>query len=366
MADRALLDYDGMRRLVDVGRALLAELDPEAVLERVLTTAAEVTGARYAAVGVLDESRRELERFITHGLDDDTRRAIGGLPRGLGVLGVLIEQPRPLRLAAVGDHPRSYGFPTGHPPMSTFLGVPIVIRGQAWGNLYLTDKEGGEFDEADEEAAVILADWAAIAIENARLYQRSEQRRVELEKALRGLEAARDVAIAIGQEGRLDRVLELIVKRGRALVDARSVIILLRDGDELVVAAHAGHARDAGDARMPIAESTAGQVMQRGRTERIGDVASRVGLAPRELGVETAHAALLVPLVFRDESLGVLAVFDRGEGADAFTEEDEQVLRAFAAGAATAVATARSLRAPSDEPLDASEAQVTNRPRRSA
>jgi GAF domain-containing protein len=341
MAERQRLDSEGMRRLIAVGQSLLSELDPEVLLERVLETATEVTGARYAAVGVLDERRTELERFVTRGIDAETHRAIGSLPRGRGVLGALIEDPRPLRLADVGGHPLSFGFPTGHPPMTTFLGVPIVIRGEAWGNLYLTEKHDGEFDEADEEAAVVLAQWAAIAIENARLYRRSEERRAELEKALRGLEAARDITIAIGQESRLDRVLELIVKRGRALVEARSLVILLCEGDELVVAAHAGHAVDVERVRLPIEESTTGQVMQRRRAERIGDVASRVGLAPRELGVADARSALLVPLVFRDQSLGVLAAFDRGEASDAFGEDDEQVLRAFAAGAATAVATGR-------------------------
>ncbi len=102
--------------------------------------------------------------------------------------------------------------------MRSFLGVPVLIRGQAWGNLYLTEKEGGEFTEADEEAAVILAEWAGVAIENARLYETSERRREELEKAFRGLEATRDIAVAIGGEIALEHVLELIVKRGRALV----------------------------------------------------------------------------------------------------------------------------------------------------
>src|SRR5262245_30517705 len=119
----------------------MVELDPETVFHKVLEVACELTGARYAALGVLDEERHELERFITHGIDEDARRAIGNLPRGRGVLGLLIEQPRPLRLGNVGIHPRSYGFPPGHPPMSTFLGVPVMIRGNAWGNLYLTEKD---------------------------------------------------------------------------------------------------------------------------------------------------------------------------------------------------------------------------------
>jgi len=201
------LDQARMGRLLEVGRTLVSELDPDRVLDLVLETAREVTSARYAALGVLDVERVRLERFITRGIDEQTRREIGDLPRGRGVLGVLIEDPQPLRLADVGEHPASYGFPAGHPAMTSFLGVPILIRGEAWGNLYLTEKQGGGFDQSDEEAAVVLADWAAIAIENARLYQTSEQRRAELAKALHASEATRDIAIAIGGELNLERVL---------------------------------------------------------------------------------------------------------------------------------------------------------------
>ena len=148
--------------------------------------------------------------------------------------------------------------------MRSFLGVPIVIRGQAWGNLYLTEKQGGEFSEQDEEAAVILADWAAIAIENARLYEVSERRREELEKAFRGLEATRDVAVAIGGEIALEHVLELIVKRGRALVSARSLVIMLRDGEELVVHTSSGH-------EMCIRDSAQGQCGLQGGDSSAGD-----------------------------------------------------------------------------------------------
>jgi len=170
-------------RLLDVGRSLVSELDLEVVLGRVLEAARDLTGASYAALGILDEGREELERFLTVGIDADRRAVIGDLPRGHGVLGELIRHPHPLRLARVSDHPRSYGFPQGHPPMTTFLGVPILIRGEAYGNLYLTDKRSGEFDERDEEATVVLAEWAAIAIENARLYERTESRREELQRA---------------------------------------------------------------------------------------------------------------------------------------------------------------------------------------
>jgi GAF domain-containing protein len=152
------LDEARLHRLIEVGRTLVSQLDLETVLGRVLAAAREMTGARYAALGILDPDRQRLERFITSGIDDETRARIGNLPEGRGVLGVLISEPQPLRLVDVAEHPRSYGFPDHHPPMRTFLGVPILIRGEAYGNLYLTDKERGEFDEADEESVVILAD----------------------------------------------------------------------------------------------------------------------------------------------------------------------------------------------------------------
>ena len=126
-----------------VTRSVLERLDVDIVLERVLEAARELTGARYAALGVLDDSRTELARFLALGIDESTRRMIGPLPTGRGVLGELIRDPKPLRLADVGSHPYSYGFPTGHPPMRTFLGVPILVADRPYGNLYLTKKEGG-------------------------------------------------------------------------------------------------------------------------------------------------------------------------------------------------------------------------------
>ena len=178
------LDEPRLRRLIDAGRGLLiAKVDVEAVLQQLLDVAREVTGARYAAVGVLDETRQELERFITAGIDDATHRRIGALPRGRGILGLLIEEPRPLRLEHLGEHSDSCGFPSAHPKMDSFLGVPVMIRDEVWGNLYLTEKHGGEpFTDADEESIVILADWAAIAIDNARLYASVERRRDDLER----------------------------------------------------------------------------------------------------------------------------------------------------------------------------------------
>jgi signal transduction histidine kinase len=192
---------------------------------------------------------------------------------------------------------------------------------------------------------VILADWAAIAIHNARLYERSEHRREQAERAVRGLEATRDVVTAIGGEISLEHVLELIVKRGRVLVGASSVVIMLRDGEELVVQASAGHVQEARGVRLPVADSTSGQVLEHLRPQRITDVAARLRVDPSEFGVPGAQTALLVPMVYRSVAVGVLAAFDRERNGDEFSEEDEQMLRTFAASAATAVALAQSVQA---------------------
>jgi signal transduction histidine kinase len=336
------LDEPRLRELIDVGRSLVAELNPEIVFRQVLEVACELTGARYAALGVLDEERHELERFITHGIGEADRRAIGNLPRGRGVLGILIEQPRPLHLSNVGAHPRSYGFPPGHPPMSTFLGVPVMIRGHAWGNLYLTEKDSGEFNDADEQSAVILAEWAAIAVENARLYRSVASRSEEMERAVHRLEATTEIARAVGGETNLDRILEIVVKRGRALVEARSLLILLRDRDDLLPASIAGE-RTSGiaDARIPIDGSIPGQVFEGREPRRVNDLDPSLMARPgrQEIGV----TALLVPLVFRGQALGVLVALDPLGRDIGFSNEDEQVLVSFAASAAIAVATAQSV-----------------------
>jgi signal transduction histidine kinase len=341
----APLDQVRIRRLLELGRTLVAKLDAEEVLDDILEGARELTGARYAALGVLNQERTELERFITVGIDPNLQRGIGDLPRGRGVLGVLIDEPLPLRLADVGLHPQSYGFPYGHPPMHSFLGVPILIGGEPWGNLYLTEKRDGEFTEADEEAVVVLAELAAAAISNARLYETCERRRVGLERAVRGLEATRDIAIAIGAATGLERVLELIVKRGRALVEANTVVVMLREGLALVIVASAGQVTDAHGVRLPIDKSASGRVLELGLAERISDVTNHLRISAAELGVPDAHTALLVPMTHRDETIGVLAAFDRGPEHDSFSEEDEQLLRTFAATAANAVAMAQSVEA---------------------
>lgn len=339
------LDEARLRTLIDAGRSLVSELDLERVLERLLEVARRVTGARYAALGVLDPQKEHLERFITSGIDPEIHRQIGDLPRGRGVLGLLIREPDPLRLTDVGAHPESYGFPPGHPVMRTFLGVPVRVRGEVYGNLYLTEKEGGaEFDEIDEESIVILSDWAAIAIDNARLYQGAEERRQQLERAVRGLEVTTTIARAVGGETDLDRVLELIVKRGRALVEARSLAILLDAGGELEIRATAGDLRpDAMGGRVPVDGTVAGEVFTSGRPERVADVKKRGMVRYPELVRAQPTSAIVVPLVFRNQALGVLIALDRMVDGPEFNREDEDLLLAFGASAATAVHTASSV-----------------------
>jgi len=158
-----------LEAVMDVGR----ELDLDAVLKRIIESAVELVDARYGALGVLDPSRTRLERFITVGLDEDHIRRIGNLPEGHGVLGLLIVEPKAIRLPDIVDHDESYGFPAGHPPMQSFLGVPVYVHGEVFGNLYLTDKTTSEvFTDVDEELVSALATAAGIAIDNARLHAR--------------------------------------------------------------------------------------------------------------------------------------------------------------------------------------------------
>ncbi|MEZ5077589.1 MAG: GAF domain-containing sensor histidine kinase [Solirubrobacterales bacterium] len=345
------IDEARSSQLIEVGRALVARLNLEGVLELVLDAARELTGARYAAIGVLDEAGRDLDRFLTLGIDDATRAEIGDLPRGRGVLGELIRHPEALRLADVGRHPSASGFPPGHPPMRTFLGVPIRIRDRVWGNLYLTEKaDGAEFDASDEAAISVLADWSAIAVENARLYEgmarrrdEAERQRDQAERSAQALAIMTDIARSVGGETEIERILELIVDRGRILVQARSLLIMLADGEQLEVAALAGDL-DPGlrGKRIPSEGTPSGEALRSRRAGRLGGNAGRVELT--DLGV-SAEAAIFVPLTFRGRAYGVLAALDRLADGPEFAAEDERLLRSFAASAATAVATAKSVEA---------------------
>jgi signal transduction histidine kinase len=342
----ATLGQAELSRLLAVGRALVSELDLEAVLEQVLETARDLTSARYAALGILDENKSELERFLTVGLDDEMRRTIGPLPRGHGVLGELIRDPKPLRLPDVTAHPRSYGFPPGHPPMTTFLGVPVSVRGEAYGNLYLTDKaDDQEFTESDEQLVVVLSEWAAVAIDNARLYENVERRRAELERAVRGLEATSAISRAVGFETELDRVLELIVKRGRAVSEARSFLVMLEDDGMLRVEAAAGEVgSEVVGMQISVESSLAGTVAATGAGEHVVDLGARVGHGLESIA-GGAQSAVVVPLGFRGRARGVLVALDRMRDGPAFDVEDEHLLASFAASAAIAIATAQSVEA---------------------
>ncbi len=344
--DRTPLSQEQLASLLAVGRALVSDLDLESVLNQVLETARELTSARYAALGILDERKNQLERFLTVGVDDETRRSIGPLPRGHGILGELIRDPKPLRLPDVTDHPRSYGFPPGHPPMTTFLGVPVSVRGEAYGNLYLTDKaDGQEFTDSDEQLLVVLAEWAAVAIDNARLYESVERRRTELERAVRGLEATSAISRAVGFETELSRVLELIAKRGRAMSEARSFMVLLQEGDTMRVEAAAGEVGSkCVGTTLPREPTLAGTVAASGTGELVPDLAARVGHG-LDIIAGDAQALAIVPLGFRGRATGVLIAMDRMRQGPAFDAEDQHLLGSFAASAAIAIATAQSVEA---------------------
>jgi signal transduction histidine kinase len=335
--------------ILDVARSVLRELDLDVVLDRVLSAAQELTQARYAAIGVLNDEQIGLARFVTRGVEDDAREAIGGLPRGRGVLGALISDPKPMRLADVGEHPRSYGFPHGHPTMTSFLGVPILIDSKPYGNLYLTEKADGEpFSQADEEAIVVLAEFAALAIDHARRYTGTRQHRDELAQTVEALEATTQIARAVGGETDPDVVLELVAKRGRALVSARALLIELQRGHELEVAAGAGELSPGlVGKRLGLSDTVAAQAIRTLCVQRLDDDLNRARFEEHGLGQLGVHArgAIVVPLIYRGRAHGVLLAIDRLTDGPSFSAGDERLLQSFATSAATAVATAQSVTA---------------------
>ena len=182
-------DEDRLRRLVEAGIRINAERDLKSVLQSVVDAARDVIGARYAALGVVDAMGTSLSQFVTSGMTREQAEHIGRLPSGKGVLGILLTDPRPLRLADIHTHPKSHGFPPHHPPMTSFLGVPVRGRKGVLGNLYLTDKlDGTPFTKADESVAVLLGASAAVAVENAMLHEESQR----LLSELRSAQASRD------------------------------------------------------------------------------------------------------------------------------------------------------------------------------
>jgi signal transduction histidine kinase len=322
-----------LRALLDATMAIGSELSFESLLQRLVTTAADLTGARYAALGVIDPTGRELERFLTSGVDEETHGAIGELPRGRGILGALIKEAKPLRLHDLGEDPRSVGFPANHPPMHTFLGVPIMLRGVAYGNFYLTEKADGEdFSDEDQEIVSLLAGQAAVAIENARLYEATSQWSKQLE-------SLNEVGNALATETDLGRLLDLVARRLRELLDARLVAVMLPAGaDELRFAAVAGEGGDAFlGTTLPRGSSKTGRVYDRGRSERSDSVLDDPEVSRdviRGFGVRTG---LWVPLVVRSETIGVIAVHDKLSADARFTDNDLRLAETFASRAAVAV-----------------------------
>jgi signal transduction histidine kinase len=333
VVEAVLPSHDRLRALLDAGLALTSELSLEAVLQRLVEAAAELTGARYAALGVIDRSGQELERFLTTGVDRETHEAIGDLPRGGGILGVLIRDARTLRLHDLTEDPRSVGFPANHPPMRTFLGVPILLRGTAYGNLYLTEKEsGGDFTEEDEELVTLLASQAAVAIENARLYEAT---------ALwsRQLESLNEVGDALVTETDLERLLDLIARRLRELLQARIVAVVLPTGsDELRFTAVAGEGAEELQGRTISRESSkSGRVLERGRSERVESVLDDAEIDRTVSRLTGARTGLWVPLVVHGRPIGVMEVHDRLGPEPRFSDNDQRLAETFAARAAVAV-----------------------------
>jgi signal transduction histidine kinase len=320
-----------LRALFRAGLSVTSELSLDAVLRRLVEAAAELTGAQYAALGVIDANGTELEQFITQGIDDDLRAEIGPLPRGRGILGVLIRDAKPLRLHDLTEDARSAGVPPGHPPMRSFLGVPIMLRGVAYGNLYLTEKQNGEdFTIEDEELVTLLAGQAAVAVENARLYEASN-------RWSRQLQSLNEVGNALATETDLDRLLDLIVRRLRELLDARVVALALPLGsDELRFAAVAG-AEGLLGTTISRSGSKSGAVMQRRRSERIDSVLDDPEVHQEISRQLAARTGMWVPLIGRSDVIGVLEIHDK-EGPDArFTHDDFRLAETFATRAAVAV-----------------------------
>jgi signal transduction histidine kinase len=322
-----------LRALLAASMAIGSELSLESLLQRLVTTAAELTGARYAALGVIDPSGLQLESFVTTGIDDEMHRAIGDLPRGRGILGVLIDEASSLRLHDLSDDPRSVGFPPNHPPMHTFLGVPILLRGVAYGNFYLTEKAGGEdFNEEDQEIVSLLAAQAAVAIENARLYEASTQWSKQLE-------SLNEIGNALATETDLERLLDLVARRLRELLDARLVTVLLPAGaDDLRFVAVAGEGgSDLIGRTMPRAASKSGRVIERGRSERVDSVLDDPEVDHEVVRRFGARTGLWVPLVARGRAIGLLAAHDKLMPDARFTDNDLRLAETFGSRASVAV-----------------------------
>ena len=330
LVDRAsdvLAAQGRLRGLLRANALVAGDLSLPVVLRQMVGAARDLLGARYAALGVLGRDG-ELEQFVHAGMDDAQEAAIGDLPRGRGILGLLISEPVPIRLARLGAHPAAAGFPAGHPPMGSFLGVPVRIGEEVFGNLYLTERTaGGEFTADDEELAVALAAAAGAAIANARRYAESEQRR-------RWLDASAQLTPLLLAESQ-GRPHALITRHAAGAADADFAVLAVPGGpDQVIVTGTAGPlAAGLMNRAVPLAGSLAGQAISSGKPRLVtGD---RLAAAATALGTGIGPL-IAVPLAAGERVLGAL-LLGRVAARPGFTEADLGMAASFAGHAAVAM-----------------------------
>jgi len=320
-----------LRGLLRAHRMIVGDLTLPVVLRRIVEAGCELVGARYGALGVIGADGSGLEQFINVGIDEQTVARIGDLPQGKGLLGALIDDPRPIRLDAIADAPRSAGFPPNHPPMRGFLGVPIRIRNEVFGNLYLTEPASGRFTVEDEELALALAAAAASAIENARLYNESQRRQEWLRAST---EVTRQLLSADGEQP-----LAVIARRLTELADADAVNVVLptASGDRLMVEVATGAGADEVTAlTYPRDGTLSGLAISTGRPVLVGDVGQEDELTVHLADVVHLGAVMAIPLVGARGARGALVV-GRLHGRRGFTDADLEMATTFANHAAVAL-----------------------------
>ena len=350
-----------LQALLDAGVAIASGLELDEILPRLVQTACDLTGARYGALGVLDESGNRLAQFITAGLGDEEREAIGDLPTGKGILGVLITDARPLRLAEIGSDPRSVGFPPNHPPMRNFLGVPVIAGGSVFGNLYLTEKRDGDFTEADEGVAVMLAAQAGAAIQNARLFSDARGHAEALERAWTELSSVDELLSAILSGAARDDVLQLLAEQAARVVPAAVIGVALPEDDRTMlryVAAAGGRGERLLQHTVPVAGSKVGAALLARRIVRVEDLSADPDAYAPTGRIAGVRSLLIVPIVRRFEAVGVIVVGDRATSA-ALAVDDERILEAYATRTVLVLELAQALAAERDR-ADAVERLVAS------
>jgi signal transduction histidine kinase len=323
--------------LLDAVLAIGTGLDLQTVLHRIVEAAVRLVDARYGALGVIDDVRL-LSQFLTVGIDESTAAAIGPLPRGRGILGLLINDPRPLRLHDLSDHPAAFGFPAHHPPMRSFLGVPIRVRDEVFGNLYLTEKVGGaDFDDEDESVVLALAAAAGVAIENARLYDDVRHRE-------RWLQASAEVTTALLSGTEPEDVLHMVAARARDLAEADFAAIVLPLGDSLVIeVANGAAAERVTGQRIDPTASLIGDAFHGGATVAIDDIHRSPHWPNNSEALNDFGPVIIVPLVAGGARHGVLWV-GNVIGGGRFRDSHRAMLEAFADQAALGLELARQRR----------------------